>query len=336
MSPVLEVRSLETHFFTRAGVLPAVNRVSFSVDAGETLAIVGESGSGKSVTAMSILGLVPNPPGRTVGGEVLLNGHDLLKMTAKEMRRIRGKGISMIFQEPMTSLNPAFTVGNQISEAIREHEAVSRKVAYRRCIELLELVGMPDPHRCAREYPHRLSGGMRQRVMIAQAVSCNPTVLIADEPTTALDVTIQAQVLRLLNVLQRELGMALILITHDLGIVAEVANDVVVMYAGSIVEEAPIDQLFERPLHPYTQGLLRAIPRINRKENCRNISLEEIKGTIPSLLNMPKGCSFSPRCPKVIERCRKEKPALEVADSKQKVSCFVAHAELAEERPQIL
>lgn len=249
---------------------------------------------------------------------------------------MRGKEISMIFQEPMSSLNPVFTIGNQISEAIRQHENVSRRAAYRRCIELLDLVRIPDPHRCVHEYPHRLSGGMRQRVMIAMAVACNPTVLIADEPTTALDVTIQAQVLRLLKRLQRELGMALILITHDLSTVAEIANNIIVMYAGNKVEEALPEQLFERPLHPYTQGLLAAIPRIHRDENYRNSFLREIQGTVPSLLNMPKECPFAARCPKAVERCRQEEPPLEVADSKRMVSCFVVQAELAEERAQVL
>jgi peptide/nickel transport system ATP-binding protein len=287
---------------------------------------VGESGCGKSVTALSILGLVPYPPGRIVGGEILLQGRDLIKLSSKDIQRIRGKDISMIFQEPMTSLNPVFRVGDQICEAILTHEKTSQRAASQRSVELLELVGIPDPKRCVREYPHRLSGGMRQRVMIAMAVACNPVVLIADEPTTALDVTIQAQVLRLLSRLTGELGMALILITHDLGVVAETANRVIVMYAGYKVEEAPVENLFELPLHPYTQGLLDAIPRINKLENYRNGSLQEIRGFVPSLLDMPQGCAFASRCPSVIKKCRQEKPTLRVLDShsSREVACFRA------------
>jgi oligopeptide/dipeptide ABC transporter ATP-binding protein len=319
---VLEVNNLQTNFFTRAGVIRAVNDVSFSVNKAETLALVGESGCGKSVTALSILGLISSPPGRVVGGEILLNGVDLLKLPSGELRKIRGKHISMVFQEPMTSLNPVLRVGYQIMEAILEHENVPRQSAFNRSLDLLTLVGIPDANRCMREYPHRLSGGMRQRVMIAMAAACSPVVLIADEPTTALDVTIQAQVLRLLRKLKSELGMALILITHDLGVVAETADKVIVMYAGSKVEQGSTFQIFERPLHPYTIGLLEAIPRINQNQNCRNYSLREIEGVVPSLLHMPRGCSFAPRCPRAEETCRSENPPLVSLNTEQQVACF--------------
>jgi len=322
LMPVLEVRNLKTSFFTRAGVIPAVNNVSFSIKKEESLALVGESGCGKSVTALSILGLIPSPPGRVVGGEILLSGRDLLKMSYKELRAIRGKDISMIFQEPMTSLNPVLRVGYQITEVILAHENVAWQNAYNRSLDLLKLVGIPDAGRCMREYPHRLSGGMRQRVMTAMAAACNPVVLIADEPTTALDVTIQAQVLRLLRRLKNELGMALLLITHDMGVVAETADKVIVMYAGNKVEQGSTAQIFERPLHPYTTGLLETIPRINQKQNYRNYSLREIKGGLPSLLHMPRGCSFAPRCPRAIEKCQIEIPTLISANTEQEVACF--------------
>jgi peptide/nickel transport system ATP-binding protein len=335
MTQVLQIRDLETVFYTRVGTLRAINKVSFSVNAGETLAIVGESGCGKSVTALSIMGLVSNPPGEVVGGQVLFNDRDLLKLSPKEMRQVRGNDISMVFQEPMSSLNPVLSVGDQISEGILEHEQVSRRVAWRRSVELLDLVRIPNPHQCVREYPHRLSGGMRQRVMIAMAVACNPLLLIADEPTTALDVTTQAQVLRLLNNLKEELGMALILITHDLGVVAETANRVVVMYAGNKVEEASVENLFERPLHPYTEGLLGAIPRINREENHRSSTLTEIDGIVPSLLDLPKGCAFSPRCPNVIERCHNEAPHLAFFESDHQASCFVAQSEILDNESKL-
>jgi oligopeptide/dipeptide ABC transporter ATP-binding protein len=320
--PVLEVKNLQTNFFTRAGVIRAVNNVSFSVSEGETLALVGESGCGKSVTALSILGLIPSPPGRIVGGEILLSGRDLLKLPSEELRRIRGKHISMIFQEPMTSLNPVHRVGSQIIEAILAHENVTKQNAFNRSLELLKLVEIPDANRCMNEYPHRLSGGMRQRIMIAIAAACNPVVLIADEPTTALDVTVQAQVLRLLRRLSNELGMALMLITHDLGVVAEMADKVIVMYAGNKVEQGSTVQIFERALHPYTTGLLEAIPRINKKQNCRNYLLREIEGVVPSLLHMPRGCSFAPRCPRVSEKCRIENPTLISLGKEQQVACF--------------
>lgn len=324
MGIVLEARNIETHFFTRAGIIPAVNKVSFSVKKGETLAIVGESGCGKSVTALSILGLVPSPPGRIVGGEIFFYGRDLLKLSPKEMRRIRGKDISMIFQEPMTSLNPVSRVGNQICEVILTHENVSRRVAFKRSEKLLDMVGIGDPSRCMRTYPHKLSGGMRQRVMIAMAVVCNPMLLIADEPTTALDVTIQEQVLHLLKRLMSELDMALILITHDFGVVAETADKVIVMYAGNKVEEALVEQLFEHQLHPYTQDLLKAIPQISWKENYQNIMLYEIPGIVPSLLDLPKGCPFAPRCQRTIESCWRENPKLTSMSPSRQVACFRA------------
>lgn len=319
---VLEVKDLQTNFYTRAGIIRAVDNVSFSVNRGETLAVVGESGCGKSVTALSVLRLIPSPPGRIDGGEILLKGRDLLKLTLGEMRALRGSQVSMIFQEPMTSLNPVHRVGFQIGEAILAHENISKRDVTNRCLDLLELVGIPDPSRCIREYPHRLSGGMRQRVMIAMAVACNPAVLIADEPTTALDVTVQAQVLKLLKRLKDELGLALILITHDLGVVAETADKVIVMYAGRKVEEGSTVQIFKRPLHPYTSGLLGAIPRINQEQNCRDYSLKEIKGVVPPLLKRPKGCSFSPRCPRVLDKCRVEKPSLISLSTDQQAACF--------------
>jgi len=328
-SPVLEVRALETCFSTDAGTVHAVDDLTFSIDKGDTLALVGESGCGKSVTALSILRLVPDPPGRIVGGEIMFKGRDLLRLSSREMRRIRGNAISMVFQDPMTSLNPVFTIGDQISEAIRTHESVSRREAWRRSVELLELVRMPDPHRRVHDYPHRLSGGMRQRVMMAMAVACGPELLIADEPTTALDVTIQAQVLTLLDRLKREFGMTVLLITHDLGVVAEWANRVVVMYAGRKVEEARVAELFARPLHPYTEGLMGAIPHTDRDLHYTDAPLREIPGTVPTLINVPPGCRFADRCPKVIDTCRREDPRPFRPTPVREVSCFVAERELA-------
>ena len=328
-SPVLEVRALETCFFTDAGTVGAVDGLTFSIDKGDTLALVGESGCGKSVTALSVLGLVPDPPGRIVGGEIVFEGRDLLQLPAREMRRIRGNAISMVFQDPMTSLNPVFTIGDQISEAIRTHGSVSRREAWRRSVELLDLVRMPDPHRRVHDYPHRLSGGMRQRVMMAMAVACGPKILIADEPTTALDVTIQAQVLTLLDRLKREFGMTVLLITHDLGVVAEWANRVVVMYAGRKVEEANVAELFARPLHPYTEGLMGAIPRADRDLHYTDLPLREIPGTVPTLIDVPPGCRFADRCPKAIDTCRREDPTPFRPTSGREVSCFVAERESA-------
>nr|PZN88976.1 MAG: peptide ABC transporter ATP-binding protein [Acidobacteriota bacterium] len=294
--PLLRLENLRTWFHTDDAVVRAVDGVSYDVDAGETLAVVGESGSGKSVTALSILRLIPQPPGRIEGGRVLFKGRDLLTVSEAEMRRIRGAEISMIFQEPMTSLNPVFTCGEQIIEAVILHDRVDRRTARRRAIEMLELVGIPSPEQRVDEYPHQLSGGMRQRVMIAMALACRPSVLIADEPTTALDVTIQAQILDLLRRLQRELGMAIILITHDLGVVAEMAHRVAVMYAGQVVEYADVRSLFKRPLHPYTAGLLASLPRLGVERD----SLPVIPGSVPNPAHFPRGCRFHPRCPVMV------------------------------------
>jgi oligopeptide/dipeptide ABC transporter ATP-binding protein len=310
---LLEIQDLQTHFVTDAGTVRAVDGVSLRVRKGETLGIVGESGCGKSVTALSVLRLIPNPPGRIVGGRILLEGRNLLDLPEDEMRKVRGGSISMIFQEPMTSLNPVFTVGDQIAEGIRLHQGLSKRDSWKKAIEMLRIVRIPDPDRRVKEYPHQMSGGMRQRVMIAMALSCNPHLLIADEPTTALDVTIQAQILELLNQLKTELGMAVMLITHDLGVVADTAARVAVMYAGRVVEEAPVLELFKNPLHPYTQGLLNSIPRIEKAE--RRPRLQAIPGMVPDLLDLPRGCKFQARCGKVFEACRGDEPQLKAVGS---------------------
>ncbi len=310
---VLEVKGLQTYLFTRSGVVKGVDDVSFSLQRGETLAVVGESGCGKSMTALSIMRLVPNPPGKIVGGSVKLEGRDLLRLDESEMRDIRGNDISMIFQEPMTSLNPVLTIGHQIAEALRLHQDLSKSAADEKAVDMLRLVKIPEPAQRAREYPHQLSGGMRQRAMIAMALACNPRVLIADEPTTALDVTIQAQILDLMLELQRQLGTAIILITHNLGVVAETAQRVIVMYAGRKVEEADVDALFAQPLHPYTHGLLASIPRLEIMAGRAAQSaerLKEIPGMVPALTNLPPGCIFAPRCSFADDRCRVEIPAL--------------------------
>jgi peptide/nickel transport system ATP-binding protein len=311
---LLDVDGLQTFFYTRHGIVKAVDGVSFSVRPAETLAIVGESGCGKSVTALSLMRLVPDPPGRIVGGTVKLAGADLLALAEEAMRDVRGKDISMIFQEPMTSLNPVMTVGKQIAEALLLHEGLSRAAAQRKAVDMLRLVRIPEPQQRAKEYPHQLSGGMRQRAMIAMALACNPKVLIADEPTTALDVTIQAQILEIILELQHKLGTAVILITHDLGVVAETAQRVIVMYAGRKVEEAPVEELFARPLHPYTHGLLASIPRLGlmRGESAgAGGRLQEIPGIVPALSNLPEGCAFAPRCAFAEERCRQAYPPYE-------------------------
>jgi peptide/nickel transport system ATP-binding protein len=308
---LLEVEDLQTHFFTRDGTVRAVDGVSFSVASGETLAVVGESGCGKSVTSLSILRLIASPPGRIVGGRVVFEGRDLLTLNEDDMRAVRGDAISMIFQEPMTSLNPALTVGRQIAESLVLHRGLSQRDAMAKAVEMLGKVRMPEPGRCVRQYPHELSGGMRQRVMIAMALACGPRLLIADEPTTALDVTIQAQILELMRELARETGASIILITHDLGVVAEMAQRVVVMYAGRKVEEAPVGELFARPRHPYTRGLLGSMPHLGdsvREGGGRR--LLEIPGMVPSLKGEKPGCLFAPRCPNAIERCLQEVPAL--------------------------
>jgi peptide/nickel transport system ATP-binding protein len=312
--PVLVVDRLQTIFNLRQGVVKAVDGVSFSLAPRETLAIVGESGCGKTITALSIMRLVPTPPGRIVGGSVKLGGIDLIGIDEEAMRSVRGKDIAMIFQEPMTSLNPVFTIGRQIAEVLLLHERLSRSEAWAKTIEMLKLVRIPEPTQRAKEYPHQLSGGMRQRAMIAMALACNPKVLIADEPTTALDVTIQAQLLDIILELQRKLGTAMILITHDLGVVAETAKRVIVMYAGRKVEEASVEELFARPLHPYTRGLMASIPRLDlmrgQQEGAAD-RLQEIPGMVPALTNLPVGCVFASRCRYSEDRCRQSYPDYE-------------------------
>jgi len=293
LSHLLEVDNLKTHFYTDEGVSKAVDGVSFYVDKGETLGIVGESGCGKSVTNLSVMRLIPDPPGKIVDGEITFNGKDVLALPDSKMRQIRGNEISMIFQEPMTSLNPVFTCGNQIMEAVRLHQGVGKAEARKRAIDMLKLVGIPAPEQRVDEYPHQLSGGMRQRVMIAMALSCNPKLLIADEPTTALDVTVQAQILELMKSLQDELGMSVIMITHDLGVIAEVADRVQVMYAGKVVEEGTTTEIFNEPKHPYTIGLLKSMPVLNQKKQ----RLAVIEGVVPNPTEFPSGCKFHPRCP---------------------------------------
>jgi peptide/nickel transport system ATP-binding protein len=321
---VLDVKGLQTVFFTASGLFRAVNDVSFNVRRGETLAIVGESGCGKSVTALSIMRLVPDPPGRIVGGSVMLEGTDLLGLDEDKMREIRGDRISMIFQEPMTSLNPVMRIGDQITEAVRLHRPMTRKEAWKQAVEMLRLVRIPVPERRALEYPHQLSGGMRQRAMIAMALACRPALLIADEPTTALDVTIQAQILQLILELQKELGMGLILITHDLGVVAQTAQRVIVMYAGKKVEEADVETLFANPKHPYTRGLMASIPAVLSLGAKAGTRLVEIPGMVPSLTNLPKGCAFAPRCELAIARCREEYPPLEAQGEDHLAACWRA------------
>lgn len=315
---LLELQDLKTYFFTEDGVVPAVDGVSFGVDRGGSLGVVGESGCGKSVTALSIMRLIPQPPGKIVGGKILFNGEDLVQKKESEMRRIRGNEISMIFQEPMTSLNPVFTVGDQIMEAIILHQKVSKQQARKKAEEMLRLVGIPSPDKRLDEYPHQLSGGMRQRVMIAMALSCNPSLLIADEPTTALDVTIQAQILDLMRSLKKEIGMSIMLITHDMGVIAEMADNVVVMYAGKVVEKAPVLAIFENPLHPYTQGLLGSIPKLHQVTE----RLEAIPGTVPNPTRMPAGCRFNPRCEYAKEICRQQEPPIEEYGAGHMAACW--------------
>jgi peptide/nickel transport system ATP-binding protein len=319
---LLDIRGLKTYFYTEEGVVRAVDGVDLHIDRGETLGVVGESGCGKTVTALSIMRLIAIPPGKIVEGQMLWGGRDLVTLPPAQMRRVRGKEISMVFQEPMTSLNPVFTVGEQIAEAIRLHEGLGRRGAMAKTVEMLKLVHMANPERRVKEYPHQLSGGMRQRVMIAMALSCNPKLLIADEPTTALDVTIQAQILDLLNELKAKIGMAVLLITHDMGVIAETAQRVMVMYAGKVVEEAPVKELFKEPLHPYTQGLLRSIPRIDLAATKKQ-RLEAIPGVVPSLLNLPKGCKFEPRCPHAKPVCKDQDPVLKEVRPGHRVSCWL-------------
>ena len=321
--PILEIDSLKTYFHTRDGTVRAVDGVSIHVDRGETLSIVGESGCGKSVTAMSVLRLLPVPPASIEGGRILFDGEDLLQVSEERMRDIRGNQISMIFQEPMTSLNPVMPVGRQIAESLELHQGLARRAAAERSVEMLDLVQIPEPRRRADEYPHQLSGGMRQRVMIAMALACNPAILIADEPTTALDVTIQAQILDLMLQLKEQIGAAIVFITHDLGVVAETAQRVVVMYAGRKVEEAAVADLFARPLHPYTLGLMGSIPKLAaRALSGQRSRLAEIPGVVPSLRREARGCTFAPRCPFVRDRCRDQTPALEPQGDNRLVACW--------------
>jgi peptide/nickel transport system ATP-binding protein len=321
--PLLEIEDLRTYFFTRDGIVRAVDGVSLGVKGGETLGVVGESGCGKSVTALSILRLIPRPPGRIVSGAIRLEGTDLLTLSEPEMRGIRGNEISMIFQEPMTSLNPVLTVSRQISETLMLHQGLDSKPAAERTVAMLRLVKIPEPERRAQQYPHEMSGGMRQRVMIAMALACNPKLLIADEPTTALDVTIQAQILDLMRELKQKIDAAIILITHDLGVVAEMAQRVIVMYAGRKVEEAPVKELFRRPRHPYTVGLLNSVPHLGASRGRAEAPrLAEIPGMVPSLREEIIGCAFAPRCAFVTERCRREAPALELKATGHIVACF--------------
>ncbi len=322
LAPLLEVEDLRTWFYTRDGIVRAVDGVSYRVYPGETLAVVGESGCGKSVTSLSILRLIASPPGKIVGGRLAFAGRNLLDLTEAEMRAIRGNEISMIFQEPMTSLNPVLTIGFQIAEALVLHQGLDRRAAIGRAVEMLRLVNIPEPERRVTQYPHELSGGMRQRVMIAMALSCNPKLLIADEPTTALDVTIQAQILELMRELHRETGAAIILITHDLGVVAEMAQRVVVMYAGRKVEEAPIEELFASPRHPYTSGLLGSMPHLGDSVNETGKRLVEIPGMVPSLKEQVAGCLFAPRCPNAGERCTREVPPLEAHAPRHWAACW--------------
>ena len=320
--PILRIQGLKTHFATDDGWVRAVDGVDIDIGAGETVGVVGESGCGKTVTAMSVLKLLPMPPGKIVEGQILWQGRDIVPLSKDEMNEIRAKEIAIIFQEPMTSLNPVYTVGEQIAEVVRRHERASRKQAMDRAAEMLQLVGIPDPAARVHNYPHQFSGGMRQRVMIAMALSLNPKLLIADEPTTALDVTIQAQILDLLADMKERLGMAVMLITHAMGVVAEVTQRVVVMYAGKVVEEAPVRQLFARPMHPYTQGLIRSIPRLDRAGKAKE-RLEAIPGTVPNMLQPPAGCRFAARCKFAKDECRSALPPLREVEPGHKVACVL-------------
>ncbi|HEY5548351.1 MAG TPA: ABC transporter ATP-binding protein [Coriobacteriia bacterium] len=318
---LLEVTDLKMHFHTRDGVVKAVDGVSFTLDRGETLGVVGESGSGKSVTAMTLMRLIPMPPGQIEGGEALFDGRSLLTMPAEEMRQIRGNRIAMVFQDPMTSLNPVYRIGRQLSEPLMLHKGMSRADAWARSVELLELVGIPNARVRVRDYPHQFSGGMRQRAMIAMALACDPDILIADEPTTALDVTIQAQILELMQELQGRTGAAIIMITHDLGVIADMADRVLVMYAGRPVEYGSLDEVYYRPLHPYTWGLMDSIPRAGVSEKQE---LCPIKGQPPSLIDLPGGCSFHPRCPYAVDRCFHEEPKFREVDGTHGAACHFA------------
>jgi oligopeptide/dipeptide ABC transporter ATP-binding protein len=328
---ILEVKNLQTHFVSDRGVIKAVDGVDFKVNKGETLGIVGESGCGKSITSLSIMRLIASPPGKIVGGEVLFKGENLLSLSEEKMRRIRGNEISMIFQEPMTSLNPVYSVGEQIAESIRIHQKLDRKKAWEKAVDMLTLVGIPSPEKRAKQEPHELSGGMRQRVMIAMALACNPSLLVADEPTTALDVTIQAQILELLKKLQEDFGSAVIMITHDLGVVADTCDMVAVMYAGKVVEYTDVDSLFEKPKHPYTEGLLNSIPRIDEDRE----ELSAIEGSVPSPTDMPIGCRFAPRCPYATALCHEKLPDLLSQEDHSQVRCWIYTDEWKGEKPVI-
>jgi peptide/nickel transport system ATP-binding protein len=326
-APLLEIRGLKTHFSTDDGIVQAVDGVDITIRRGETLGVVGESGCGKTVTAMSVLKLIAMPPGRIVAGQILYQGRDLVPLNSAEMDRIRAKDIAMVFQEPMTSLNPVYAIGEQIAEVLRRHEGLSRAAARQKTVEMLRLVQIPNADRRLDDYPHQFSGGMRQRVMIAMALACSPKLLIADEPTTALDVTIQAQILELLQDMKERFGMAIMLITHAMGVVAETAQRVVVMYAGKVIEEAPVDALFANPRHPYTQGLIRSIPRIDTAAS-RKSRLEAIPGVVPSLLNPPPGCRFAARCRYAMPICREAVPPLRDVGGGHKVACVLTQPEL--------
>ncbi|WP_423801976.1 ABC transporter ATP-binding protein [Neobacillus sp. SAB-20_R2A] len=328
--PILEVKGLKTHFHTKRGVSRAVDGIDFTLRKGETLGIVGESGCGKSMTSLSILRLIPSPPGKIAGGQILFKGKDLVSLSENEMRKIRGNEISMIFQEPMTSLNPVIPVGEQIAEALRLHQKLGKKEAWDKAVEMLKLVGIPSPEKRAKQEPFQLSGGMRQRVMIAMALACTPEVLIADEPTTALDVTIQAQILELIKDLQTKLGMGVIMITHDLGVVAETCDTVAVMYAGNIVEHAPTNKIFSDPRHPYTQGLIASLPKIHEDQD----ELQTIEGSVPSPYNMPPGCRFASRCPFNQPICHERQPELAAQPDGVKVRCWMYTSQWTESQQQ--
>ena len=327
-APLLDIRGLKTHFATDDGIVQAVDGVDIAIGRGETVGVVGESGCGKTVTALSVLKLIAIPPGKIVAGQILYQGRDLAPLSTAEMDRIRAKDIAMVFQEPMTSLNPVYTIGEQIAEVLRKHEGLSRRAALDKTVEMLRLVQIPNPDKRLNDYPHQFSGGMRQRVMIAMALSCSPTLLIADEPTTALDVTIQAQILELLQDMKSRFGMAIMLITHAMGVVAETAQRVVVMYAGKVIEEAPVDRLFADPRHPYTQGLIRSIPRIDTAVT-RKARLEAIPGVVPSLLHPPPGCRFAARCKHAMPKCREAVPPLLDLGGGHKVACVLYQPEMA-------
>jgi len=320
---LLHIEDLKTYFYTFEGIVRAVDDVSFFLDKKEVLGVVGESGCGKSVTAQSIMRLIPEPPGKIIEGKIIFDGTDVVRLSMEQMRSIRGNRIAMIFQEPMTSLNPVYTIGNQISEMFLLHENRSKRESWQRSIEMLQKVQIPAPEKRVHEYPHQLSGGMRQRAMIAMALACNPEILIADEPTTALDVTIQAQILELMMQLKEDFDTAIMMITHDLGVIAEIAKRIVVMYAGKVVEEGPTDAIFEDPKHPYTQGLLKSIPKLGERAKHGRQRLQEIPGIVPSLYDLPAGCSFSPRCPQAMEICKQSVPELIKVGETHRVRCYL-------------